>query len=70
MIKAGVIGAGHLGKIHLKLLDESNFFKLIGYFDVKKNKENRFVYFETIEKLIKLTTVDGEDFKTPVLKDL
>ena len=52
MIKAGVIGAGHLGKIHLKLLDESNFFKLIGYFDVKKNKENRFVYFETIEKLI------------------
>ena len=36
MIKAGVIGAGHLGKIHLKLLDESNFFKLIGYFEIKK----------------------------------
>jgi predicted dehydrogenase len=52
MIKAGVIGAGHLGNIHLKLLNESNFFKLIGYFDIKKNKENHFVHFETIEKLI------------------
>lgn len=39
MIKAGVIGAGHLGNIHLKLLNESNFFKLIGYFDIKKIKK-------------------------------
>ena len=40
-LRVAVIGAGHLGNIHLKLLDESNFFKLIGYFDVKKNKENQ-----------------------------
>ena len=31
MIKAGVVGAGHLGSIHLKLLNESKYFELIGY---------------------------------------
>ena len=30
MIKAGVVGAGHLGSIHLKLLNESKYFELIG----------------------------------------
>ena len=36
MIKVGVIGIGHLGSIHLKLLSESNSFKVVGCFD--KNK--------------------------------
>lgn len=33
MIRAGVFGAGHLGKIHLKLLQASPHFELIGFFD-------------------------------------
>ena len=33
MLKAGVIGAGHLGKIHLKLLDQSTKYDLVGFFD-------------------------------------
>ena len=33
MIKIGVIGAGHLGKIHLKLLNSSNKYDLIGFYD-------------------------------------
>lgn len=33
MIRAGVFGAGHLGKIHLKLLQASSHFDLIGFFD-------------------------------------
>ena len=33
MLKAGVIGAGHLGKIHLKLLQQSDKYELIGFFD-------------------------------------
>lgn len=33
MLKAGVIGAGHLGKIHLKLLNESSKYQLIGFYD-------------------------------------
>ena len=28
MLKAGVLGAGHLGKIHLKLLQQSNKYEL------------------------------------------
>lgn len=33
MIKAGVLGAGHLGKIHLKLLNQSTKFDLVGFYD-------------------------------------
>ena len=33
MIKAGIIGIGHLGSIHLKLLNESIHFNVIGCFD-------------------------------------
>ena len=31
MLKAGVLGAGHLGKIHLRLLQESKKFELVGF---------------------------------------
>lgn len=33
MIKAGVLGAGHLGKIHLKLLQQSTKYELVGFYD-------------------------------------
>ncbi len=33
MLLTGVIGAGHLGKIHLKLLKSNPRFQLIGFFD-------------------------------------
>jgi predicted dehydrogenase len=33
MLKIGVLGAGHLGKIHLKLLKESKKFELVGFYD-------------------------------------
>lgn len=33
MLKVGVLGAGHLGKIHLKLLQQSGLYELIGFFD-------------------------------------
>ena len=33
MLKAGVFGAGHLGKIHLKLLKESSKYELVGFYD-------------------------------------
>lgn len=33
MLKAGVLGAGHLGKIHLRLLNASDKFELIGFYD-------------------------------------
>lgn len=33
MVKIGVIGAGHLGRIHIRLLQEIEGFDLIGFFD-------------------------------------
>lgn len=36
MLKIGVIGVGHLGKIHLRLLKEIKSFELVGFFDEDK----------------------------------
>lgn len=58
MLKIGVLGAGHLGKIHLKILSESTHYELVGFYDPnKKNvvaiaQEFGYKYFDTVEKLI------------------
>ena len=71
MIKAGVLGAGHLGKIHLRLLETSDQFELIGFFDPnKKNtqalaKEKGYTAFESEAELIK--ACDMVDIVTPTL---
>lgn len=38
MLGIGVIGAGHLGKIHLNILKESNDYNLIGFYDIDEEK--------------------------------
>lgn len=38
MIKIGVVGCGHLGEIHIKLLKKSNNFDLKGFMDNDDNK--------------------------------
>ena len=38
MIKTGIIGIGHLGEIHLKLILKSNLYKLTGFFDPDKER--------------------------------
>ncbi len=71
MLKAGVLGAGHLGKIHLRLLQESEKYELVGFYD--PNKENaekvslEFGYhlFDSLESLI--DAVDVVDIVTPTL---
>ena len=58
MLKAGVLGAGHLGKIHLKLLKQSTKFELVGFYDADKTAsesiaaEFGYTSFPTMEKLI------------------
>lgn len=37
MNKIGVLGAGHLGKIHIKCIKESEKFDLVGFFDPNEN---------------------------------
>lgn len=71
MLKAGVIGAGHLGKIHLKLLQQSSKYELVGFYDgnkeVASKVENEFRYkkFNSIEAL--LEAVDVVDVVTPTM---
>ncbi len=71
MLKVGVLGAGHLGKIHLRLLNESMKYDLIGFYDAdaingkKVAAEFGYTYFENINKLI--DSVDVVDIVTPTL---
>lgn len=71
MLKVGVLGAGHLGKIHLRLLQQSDKFELVGFYDENlENGEkiaNEFGYrqFNTIATLIH--AVDVIDIVTPTL---
>ena len=41
MIKIGLLGVGHLGKIHLKLLKEIPQFQVIGIFDPDKERSQK-----------------------------
>ena len=71
MLKVGVLGAGHLGKIHLRLLQESEKYELIGFYDPftenaeKVAKEFGYTLFDSIDDLI--DAVDVVDIVTPTL---
>ena len=71
MLKAGVLGAGHLGKIHLKLLQQSEKYELVGFYDpnlenaTKVVKDFGYTYFESLDDLI--ASVDMVDIVTPTL---
>lgn len=71
MLKVGVLGAGHLGKIHLRLLNESNKFDLVGFYDAdaitgkKVASEFGYTYYDNINTLIDV--VDVVDIVTPTL---
>ena len=71
MLKVGVLGAGHLGKIHLRLLNESKKYELIGFYDAdaingkKVADEFGYQYFDNINTLI--DAVQVVDIVTPTL---
>nr|WP_299388732.1 Gfo/Idh/MocA family oxidoreductase [Allomuricauda sp.] len=71
MLKVGVLGAGHLGKIHLRLLNESDKYELVGFYDPdeinakKVAAEFGYTYFENINTL--MDAVDVVDIVTPTL---
>ncbi|MDP5000334.1 MAG: Gfo/Idh/MocA family oxidoreductase [Flavobacterium sp.] len=72
MLKVGVLGAGHLGKIHLRLLNQSVKYELVGFYDAFEENANKvaaeFGYkkFDTISELI--AAVDVVDIVTPTLQ--
>ncbi|MGC1206191.1 MAG: Gfo/Idh/MocA family oxidoreductase [Flavobacteriaceae bacterium] len=71
MLKVGVLGAGHLGKIHLRLLKQSEKYHLVGFYDADEANGNRveeefgYKFFNSIDALI--DAVDVVDIVTPTL---
>lgn len=72
MLKVGVLGAGHLGKIHLRLLNQSEKYELVGFYDAFEENANKvaaeFGYkkFDSIADLI--AAVDVVDIVTPTMQ--
>ena len=70
-LKAGVLGAGHLGKIHLRLLFQSEKYDLVGFYDENQTvrdtvaKENGFKAFDSATEL--MDAVEVVDIVTPTL---
>ncbi|MFI5136011.1 MAG: Gfo/Idh/MocA family protein [Chitinophagales bacterium] len=71
MIKIGVLGTGHLGKIHIKLLREIRDYDLVGFYDpndanaAQAEKEFGIKRFAEMEELI--SSVDAVDIVTNTL---
>jgi predicted dehydrogenase len=71
MLKIGVVGAGHLGKIHIKLIKELDVYHLVGFFDAdvenaqKVAQDLEVTAFESFELLLEQCEVI--DIVTPTL---
>ncbi len=71
MLKIGVLGAGHLGRIHLHCISEIDDFELVGFYDtnpeISRNVSEQLDIpgFESIEALI--DQVDVVDIVTPTI---
>ena len=68
MLNIAVIGAGHLGEFHIKLLKSSKLFNLIGFFDPNKSRVKEIIdkyniNFIEIDKISSL--VDAVIISTP-----
>lgn len=71
MIKIGLFGAGHLGKIHLRLLKEIAHFEVIGFYDIdpvvsqKVSEEFGIRAYSNPDQLME--DADAVDIVTPTL---
>jgi len=71
MLRIGVLGAGHLGKIHIKCIQMIPEFQLVGFYDAdeenakKVSEELSIKSFESIDELI--DNVDVVDIVTPTV---
>ena len=71
MLKIGVLGAGHLGKIHLKCIKEIKEFNLCGFYDPDRNIAQRVEeefgvrQFASLDELV--DAVDVVDIVTPTI---
>ncbi len=71
MLKIGVLGAGHLGKIHIKCIKQIEHFDLFGFYDPDENvmkavaSEYGIKAFNSIDELIE--AVEVVDIVTPTV---
>ena len=71
MLKIGVLGAGHLGKIHIKCIKEIENYEFIGFYDPDKEiannveKEFNIKKFSSLDELV--NAVDAVDIVTPTV---
>ncbi len=71
MLKIGVLGVGHLGKIHLKCIHQIDDYELVGFYDTneealrKVEAEFGIVGYDNIDAL--LAEVDVVDIVTPTV---
>lgn len=71
MLRIGVLGAGHLGKIHINCISEINTFDLIGFFDPDNaiaeqvEKDFKIKRYDSVSSLI--DDVDVVDIVTPTV---
>lgn len=71
MLKIGVLGAGHLGKIHIKCIKDIPEYELVGFYDASEENakavalEHGIKGYSTIAELLEV--VDVIDIVTPTL---
>jgi len=72
MLKIGLFGVGHLGKIHAKLINElSNEFEFVGFFDPSDENADKVISSHQLKRFTNiddlLQAVDCIDIVTPTL---
>lgn len=71
MLKIGVLGVGHLGKIHLKCIQQTACYELIGFYDTNDKVANEVVETFDIQRFTNLEAlldaVDVVDIVTPTV---
>ncbi len=71
MLKIGVIGAGHLGKIHIKCIQQISQYQLLGFYDIDKtqaqsvSQELNATFYPNLDQLI--DECDVIDIVTPTV---
>ena len=71
MLKIGVLGAGHLGKIHINCIKQLSVYELVGFYDQDENtadkvsRDMEVKRFPSIEELV--DAVDVVDIVTPTI---
>lgn len=71
MLKIGVLGVGHLGKIHVKCIQQSDCFELVGFFDPDDKNAAQVIESQGLKRFDNLADlldlVDVVDIVTPTV---